>query len=301
VLVSGVAGTGKTSLAAHFVDAVCRSGGRCIYFAFEESPEQIVRNMRSIGIDLDQWTRKDKNLLHFHAARPTASGMEMHLVVMHKLIADFKPQAVVVDPITNFISVGNSLEVKSLLLRLIDFLKSMGITALFTSLTARGESIEQTQVGVSSLIDTWILLRDIESNGERNRGINVVKSRGMAHSNQIREFLLTDRGIQIADIYIGPGGILTGSAKAVQEANDRADRETRQQIAERRRLNSERKRQALEAQIAALRAEFDAEEAEVSATLLQQEQQESRNLNSRLASARIRKTGSSDEHVATEP
>jgi circadian clock protein KaiC len=301
VLVSGIAGTGKTSLAAHFADSVCRRGGRCLYFAFEESPEQIVRNMRSIGIDLEQWTHKEKNLLRFHAARPTASGMEMHLVVMDKMIADFKPQAVVVDPITNFITVGNSLEVKSLLMRLIDFLKSSGITALFTSLTASGEWIEQTDAGVSSLIDTWILLRAIESNGERNRGINVLKSRGMAHSNQIREFLLTNRGIQIADIYLGPGGILTGSAKAVQEAVDRADRETRQQIAERRELNSERKRQALEAQIAALRAEFEAEQAEVSATLLQEEQQESQNLNSRLASARIRKTGTSDEQVATEP
>ncbi len=301
VLVSGIAGTGKSSLAAHFADAICRSGGHCLYFAFEESPEQIVRNMRSIGIDLEQWTHKEKNLLRFHAARPTASGMEMHLVVMHKLIADFKPDAVVVDPITSFVSVGSSLEVKSLLMRLIDFLKSSGITALFTSLTTGDELIEQTNVGVSSLIDTWLLLRAIESNGERNRGINVLKSRGMAHSNQIREFLLTDRGIQIADIYLGPGGILTGSAKAVQEAKDLAAQEAREQTAERRRLNSERKRQALEARIAALRAEFETEEAEVNATLLQEEQEESWNVNSRMASARIRKTGSLNEQLATEP
>jgi circadian clock protein KaiC len=301
VLVSGIAGTGKSSLAAHFANAICRSGGRCLYFAFEESPEQIVRNMRSIGIDLEQWTHKKKNLLRFHAARPTAGGMEMHLVVMHKLIADFKPEAVIVDPITTFVSVGSSLEVKSLLMRLIDFLKSRGITALFTSLTIGGESIEQTDVGVSSLIDTWILLRAIESNGERNRGINVLKSRGMAHSNQIREFLLTDRGIQIAHIYLGPEGILTGSAKAVQEAKDLAAQEARRQTAERKRLNSERKRQALEAHIAALRAEFETEQAEIDAILLQEEQDESRNVNSRMASASIRKTGRSNEQLATEP
>jgi len=292
VLVSGTAGTGKTSLAAHFADAICRSGGSCLYFAFEESPDQIVRNMRSIGIDLEQWL--SKGLLRFHAARPTASGIEMHLVSMHKMIDEFKPQAIIVDPVTNFLTVGDNLEVKSLLMRLIDYLKSSGITAMFTSLTIGEHSIEQTDVAVSSLIDTWILLRAIESNGERNRGLYVLKSRGMAHSNQIREFLLTNRGIHIADIYFGPDGILTGSAKAAQEAKDRVAQEAMRHSAERKLLNIERKREALEAHIAALRADFDAEQDEVNAAILQEEHQGSQDLNSRMASARTRKTGDSN-------
>ena len=286
VLVSGTAGTGKTSLAAHFADATCRGGQRCLYFAFEESPQQMVRNMRSIGIDLQQWM--DKGLLQFHAARPTANGMEMHLVIMHKLIADFKPAAVIVDPVTNFIAVGSTLEVKGLLLRLMDLLKSLQITALFTSLTSGGDPTDQTDVGVSSLVDTWILLRDLENNGERNRGLYVLKSRGMAHSNQIREFLLTGSGIQLADVYMGPGGVLTGSAKAAQEAKDRVAHEALRRRAERNRLNMERKRAALEAQIAALQAEFEAEQEESNTTIMQEEQTESQGMNSRKAIASIR-------------
>jgi circadian clock protein KaiC len=301
VLVSGTAGTGKTSLAAHFAQAICKSGGRCLYFALEESPEQIVRNMRSIGIDLEQWRHKDKELLRFHASRPTSSGTEMHLVIMHKLIDDFKPAAVIVDPLSNFLSVGNALEVKSLLMRLIDYLKSNGITAMFTSLSGSDRDFEQTDVAVSSLIDAWILLRAIESNGERNRGLYVLKARGMPHSNQVREFLLTDRGIDIADIYVGPGGILTGSAKAVQEEKDRVAQKALRHSADRKRLNIERKREALEAQIAAMRAEFDAEQGELNATLLQEENQESRSLSNRTASAQSRTTGTISDRPEVEP
>jgi circadian clock protein KaiC len=286
ILVTGTAGSGKSSLAAHFANAICKSGARCIYFAFEESPEQILRNMRSIGIDLQQWV--DKGLLRFHAARPTSGGMEMHLVIMHKMINDFKPHAVIVDPITDFVSLGSSLEVKSLLIRLIDFLKMNAITSIFTSLTSGTHTPEQSEATVSSLIDTWILLRVMETNGERNRGLYVLKSRGMSHSNQIREFMLTNRGIQIADIYLGPTGILTGSAKELQEARDREAQEALQQIAERKRKSLERKREALEAHIATLRAEFDAEQEELSASLLYEEQNEKQNLSSRVSSARTR-------------
>lgn len=296
VLLSGTAGTGKTSLAAHFANATCSGGQRCLYFAFEESPRQIVRNMGSIGIDLQQWV--DKGLLRFHAARPTSSGMEMHLVGIHKLISDFKPSAVILDPISNFLAVGSSIEVKALLMRLIDYLKANEITALFTSLTTGGHAPDQTDVGVSSLIDTWILLRDIETNGERNRGLYVLKSRGMAHSRQIREFLLTDRGIQVSDIYLGPGGVLTGSAKAAQVARDRAARETLQEASELKRLKIERKRKVLEAQITALRAEFDAEQAETNMLIQQEEHQESQSVDNRLAIARIRSTGIPEEAPA---
>ncbi len=184
ILVSGMAGTGKSSLAAHFVDAACRRGERCAYFATEESPDLIVRNMRIIGINLGPWVKK--GLLRFDATRPTFHGLEMHLLRMHKLVGETNARVVVVDPITSYISLGDTLEVKSMLSRLIDFFKAHQITAFFTSLTEGGSALEQSEVGISSLMDTWILLRHIESNGERNRGIWVLKSRGMAHSNQIQ-------------------------------------------------------------------------------------------------------------------
>jgi circadian clock protein KaiC len=299
ILVSGTAGTGKTSLAAHFANATCQAGRRCLFFAFEESPKQILRNIRSIGIDLEQWLHRD--LLRFHAARPTSFGMELHLVMMHKLIADFAPSAVIFDPVTDFLTMGNSLEVKSLVMRLIDHLKASGITALFTSLTPGGHALDQTEVGISSLIDTWILLRDIETNGERDRGLYVLKSRGMAHSKQVREFLLTGEGIKIADIYLGPGGVLTGSAKAIQEARDRAAQEARRQSAGRMRLNIERKRKALEAQIAALRAEFETELEEMEAAMQQEEQQEGRSLDSRIVLARDRSLTGANRSRPTGP
>ena len=214
VLVSGTAGTGKTSLAAYFADAACRSGKRCLYFAFEESESQLLRNMRSIGLDLAKWTRK--GLLKVHSSRPEVQGLERHLVEMHKHIEDFKPQAIVVDPMTNLVKVGGRLEVTSMLTRLIDYLKSEKITSLSTSLVTDARAAEAA-AGVSSLMDTWINLQDMESNGERNRGIMIMKSRGMGHSNQVREFNLTDRGLVISDSYLGPSGIVTGSARAARE------------------------------------------------------------------------------------
>jgi circadian clock protein KaiC len=198
ILVSGTAGTGKTSLAAHFVAGACERGERCLYFAFEESRSQIVRNMRSIGIDLEPWERE--GLLMFHAARPTAYGLETHLATMQKLIDEFGPSVAVVDPVTNLTSMGDTSEVHAALIRLIDFLKNEEITSLFTSLSQISTGLEQTVIGISSLMDTWILLRDIELSGERNRGIYVLKSRGMAHSNQIREFRLTENGVVLTDV-----------------------------------------------------------------------------------------------------
>jgi circadian clock protein KaiC len=194
VLVSGTAGTGKTSLAAHFADAACRRGERCLYFAFEESQSQVARNMRSIGLDLSTWS--DRALLRFYATRPTAYGLEMHLATLHKLIVDFKPRVVIVDPITTFLGAGTSSQAEAMLMRLIDFLKARQITGLFTSLTHTGHATEASQVAVSSLIDTWLLLRDLEAGGQRKRGLQVLKSRGMSHSNEVREFRLTDKGLQ---------------------------------------------------------------------------------------------------------
>ena len=260
MLVTGTAGTGKSSLAAHFVDAACRRGERCLYFAFEESESQIVRNMRSLGLDLARWV--EQGLLRFHASRPSGYGLEMHLVVIHKLVGAFDPRVVIIDPITTFVGSGSSGETEAMVMRLVDFLKSKGITAVINSL-AHGTSLEASEVAVSSMIDTWLYLRDIELGGERNRGINVVKSRGMAHSNQIREFLLTDHGVELTDVYVGPEGVLTGSMRQAQEAREKAAALSRQQVIDQRRREIDRKRRALEEQINAQRAQLEAEQEEM--------------------------------------
>lgn len=216
VLVSGTAGTGKSSLAAHFAEAACRRGERCLYFAFEESPDQIARNMGSIGIDLAPWIRRD--LLRIHARRPTALGLEAHLVAMHRLIEEWRPRVVVVDPVTNMIAVGSETEVKAMLARLIDFMKLRQITALFTSLTEGGGAAERTDLGVSSLMDVWMLVGNPESNGERNRTIQIVKARGMAHSNQVREFVMTGHGLTLVDISRrADGSVAIGSARGAEQ------------------------------------------------------------------------------------
>jgi circadian clock protein KaiC len=260
VLASGTAGTGKTSLASQFAESACKKRKRVLFFTFEESPEQLVRNMRSIGIDLAPWMKK--GLLQFHAARPTHCGLETHLATSIKLIENFAPDVVVLDPINAFVMGENQRDVKTMLLRLVDYLKMKGITAFFTSLTAGDGAVEITDVYVSSLIDTWLLLRDIEIGGERNRGLYVLKSRGMEHSNQIREFRLTDQGIELLDVYVGPGGVLTGSARLSQEAEDDAVQSLQLQDIVRKQVALERKREAMEAQIVLLRSEFEAEKSE---------------------------------------
>ncbi len=259
VLVSGTAGTGKTSLAAQFVEAACKRGEKVLYFAFEESPSQFMRNMSSIGIHLDQWVKK--GLLHFHATRPTFHGLEQHLTTTIKLINKVKPQIVVLDPIDAFVMGTNQTEVKTMLLRLVDFLKMNNITAFFASLSTAGDVQELTDMAISSLIDTWLLLRDIEIGGERNRGLYILKSRGMSHSNQIREFLLTDHGIELLDVYVGPEGVLTGSARLSQEAKNDSERLMQQQEIERKQSEIELKRAALDAQIIVLKSEFKEEES----------------------------------------
>jgi len=261
ILISGTAGTGKSSFSAKFVEAACRRGERCFYFSFEESPSQIVRNMASIGIDLATPIRK--GLLRFHTSRPTIYGLETHLITFHNLIREFKPQVVVVDPVSNLTAVGTSAEVKSILTRLFDYLKMEHVTALLTDLMHFGGSLEKTNEEISSLIDTWILLRDIEISGERNRGLHILKSRGMAHSNQIREVRLSGEGIDLIDVYLGPAGVLTGSARAAQEAKEKAETVLQRSDLDRKLREQERKRQALEARIEALRAEFAAESEEL--------------------------------------
>jgi len=272
VLVSGTAGSGKSTLAAHFAQQTCRGGERCLYVAFEESAAQAMRNMRSVGLDLQRQARR--GLLRFEAWRPTQSGLEMHLLQIHKLVEQHNPAAVIIDPLTSLM-VGNINQTHSMLMRLIDFLKTRGITGFFTALTSgRNKEIEETDVGISSLIDTWIFARDVESNGERNRCIHVLKSRGMANSNQVREFLMSKDGIRLLPVYVGGGAVLTGSARLSQEARERAEGVLRQQTKEEQRRSLEGKRNALEAQIEAMRSEFAQEEARISVAAKQDDQRE---------------------------
>jgi circadian clock protein KaiC len=261
ILVTGTAGTGKSTLAAHFAAATCRRGERCLYFAFEESQDQIIRNMRTVGLDLEPCVKK--GLLHFFAARPSLHGLEMHLAVMHKHVRELKPRAVVIDPISNFATAGEERDVHAMLIRLVDFLKMEGITTFFTNLTSGNMAREVTDMGISSVMDSWILVRDIELGGERNRGIYVLKSRGMAHSNQIREFVITKHGLDLIDVYTGAEGVLTGSARLAQEAKERADKMVRDQEMQRRQDELDRKRAALDAKVAAIRAEYEAERERV--------------------------------------
>jgi circadian clock protein KaiC len=290
ILVSGTAGTGKSSIAVHFADATCRRGERCLYFAMEESPGQILRNMLSIGLDLGQWV--ESGLMQIHASRPTLFGLEMHLATLFRGVLEFAPSVVIVDPLSNLSAIGSSNEVMATLLRLVDFLKSRDITALFTSLTANGDLETETHLGVSSLMDTWISLRNLESNGERNRGLYVLKSRGMSHSNQIREFLLTDGGVELVDVYVGTEGVLTGSARLNQEARGRAAAAARQEELEELKRRLERRRSAVEAQIAVLRAELAAEEEEVGKQLRGAARQDQELATNRSALATARKADS---------
>jgi circadian clock protein KaiC len=289
VMVTGTAGTGKTSLAAHLVDAACRRGEASLFFSFEESQEQILRNMRTIGIDLARWVKK--GLLHIHATRPTTFGLETHLVEVHQLIDQYQPQVVVLDPLSSLVSPEsqNSNDLTNMLLRVIDRLKQLGITGFFTSLTSGGQTLEATELNVSSLVDTWLLLRDIESDGERNRVLYVLKSRGMAHSNQLREFLMTKNGVELREAYLGPAGVLTGSARVAQEAREREEQTRLQRENADRQTAVTRKLRSAEAQIAALEADKAAAERELKAILGEGQDRIDSSLQQRAEMARSRK------------
>ncbi len=293
ILVSGTAGTGKTSIAAYFANQACTEGKRCIYFAFEESPRQIVRNMKSISVDLDKHVKK--GLLQFHASRPTLYGLEMHLVAIYKMIKKFKPEVVILDPITNLITVGSVSEVKSMLIRLIDFLQEEQITVLFTALSLNNIVNEQTDEGVSSLVDAWLLVRDIEFNGERNRGMYIMKSRGMKHSNQVREFVITDSGLDLVEVYLGPDGILTGSAREAQMIKEETGVALHDYAITAKDREINRKRRVLEAKISGLQTEFESVEEELNKIYLQEELRKEVIEKTRQEMTRIRKGESADE------
>ncbi len=289
ILISGTAGTGKSTISANFAAATCARGERCLYFAFEESPDQIVRNMRSVGLDLQK--HLDEKLLRIEATRSATYGLETHLARMHAIIREFEPSSVILDPVSNFTNAGQRAEAEAMLSRMVDFLKSRGATAMFTNLTTAGGTTESTEIGLSSIVDTWILLRNIELGGERNRGIYVLKSRGMAHSNQIREFVLTSNGVDLLDVYVGPEGVLTGSMRIAQESREAAVEAARATEAAQRQRASERRQAALIAQIAALTSDLEAERAE----LAKSTKSEAARLESRIAECeRISKIRHSD-------
>jgi len=261
ILLTGTPGTGKTIVSANFAQAAARRGERVLFFSFEESPAQIIRNMHSIGLRLEPLVRQ--GLLRFHSARPSLYGLEMHLATMFKEIATFKPHVVIIDPITSLMGSGTDSEGKGMVTRLIDFLKASQVTSLFTSLTQGGHALQQSEAAMSSLMDSWILLQDFEGNGERNRVLYVLKARGMAHSNQIREFLISDRGIDVVDAYIGASGVLTGSARVAQSSLEKAAVLAGQQEADRLKREVERKRAAIDRQISGLRSDYESESAEL--------------------------------------
>jgi circadian clock protein KaiC len=272
MLVSGTAGTGKTSVALHLAAATCRRGEKCLFLASEESKNQVIRNGRSIGIDLGKWVKK--GLLRFHSSRPTFYGLEMHLVSIHKIVNEMSPKVVIFDPISNLTSIGSTAEIQNMLMRLLDFLKSRGTTSLCTSLTHGSGPIEMTDVWVSSIMDTWLLLRDNEYGGERTRMMYILKSRGMAHSNQVREFIITDKGIDLVNVYVGAGTVYTGVARVVQELKEHAEAIARAQESERLKKELDRNRRIMEAKIMELRAEFDSKEEGLKNEILLREAKE---------------------------
>ncbi|HEX8270424.1 MAG TPA: circadian clock protein KaiC [Flavobacterium sp.] len=264
ILISGTAGTAKTTIASYFALAQCQNNERTVFFAFEESPQQLIRNMQTIGIDLAKYVKS--GLLQIHSTRPSLNGLELHLLTLRKLIRDFKPTTIIIDPISNLITVGSEHEVRSMLVRLIDMLKLHNITAFFTSLNPQNDPLsgKLPDDSVSSLVDTWITVRDIEGRGERNRGIYIIKSRGMGHSNKVREFVIASTGIQILDVELGPEGILTGAARLANEITKKTTKLKLETELNRKDREIERKRKVLEANIEALRNEFESVQEELS-------------------------------------
>ncbi|MGM0539278.1 MAG: circadian clock protein KaiC [Thermodesulfobacteriota bacterium] len=276
ILFSGTSGTGKSSLNASFVDAACARGEKALYISYEESRAQIMRNMESIGIDLQKWYTN--GLLSFHTVRVTTYGLEEHFFVVKELIEQDLPDVVVIDPVSNLLQMGSPEEVKNLLTRLIDLLKSQGITTVVTELITDGTPTEGTNTDVSSLMDAWILLRAVENSGERNRVLYVLKSRGMSHSHQVREFVLSDAGISLMDVYAGPAGLITGTARYTQEAQEEAEHKRRLEEIERKRKDLERKRRIREAKLKEIEAQFQSEEEELELAIREDEEEEEKYL-----------------------
>ncbi len=288
ILVAGTAGSGKTTIAAHFAEAACRRGERCIYFAFEESSSQIIRNMKSVGINFDPMIKKD--VFKFQNNRPQLLGLEAHLLNMHSLVDEYQPSVIVVDPITAIAEVGDKKEVRSMLMRLIDYFKYKKITAIYTSLAHAGDTLEKSEVDISSLMDTWIQLRELESGAERNRVMYILKSRGMAHSNQLREFQITSSGVNLIDVYLGTDGkLITGSSRIVQDEIDTAEKIKRGQEIDKKKRQLTVLKKEMESQNEMMRTKLEAEESELNKIIEEAELRESVFLNNRNKMAKKRR------------
>ena len=286
ILITGMAGMGKSTIAAHFAAATCLRGERCLYVAFEEAPQQILRNMRSVNLDLEPYLQG--GLLKIQALRPTAHSLELHLVQIHSWLNAFKPTTIVFDPISNLTFIGTLLQTRSFFMRLIDYLKAQQITVLMTNLIASGMPMKHTEIGISSLMDSWLEVRAVENNGERNRLLQLLKSRGMGHSNQVREFRLTDLGIDLVDVYLGQNQVLAGTARAAQESADRQAHLERQQQLVRRRREIEKQRKITQDQIATLQMQMEAESAELDYLLQEKNLYEADFFQDQQAMARLR-------------
>ncbi|NUN66007.1 circadian clock protein KaiC [Pseudanabaena biceps] len=295
ILITGMAGTGKTTLAGYFAASTCDRGERCLYLATEEAPQQILRNQRSIGLDLKHYI--DEGLLRFEAVRPAAYGLEMRLIKIHAWVKEFQPSSVIIDPMSNLATSSTQSQAKSFLMRLIDLFKSQQITVLFTNLLQGGSPSEHTEIGVSSLMDTWIELRTTETNGERNRTLCIVKSRGMRHSNQVREFLFASQGIELMDVYLGEGGYLTGTARLAKQTKVESDKISREQGFGRKKRLFEYQKALVQAQIKALEIQLAADQAELDMFDQQEEESQQVLIENRDSIAELRKADLTDLEI----
>ncbi|NQE32900.1 circadian clock protein KaiC [Microcoleus asticus] len=288
ILVTGRAGTGKTTLAAYFAQATCLRGERCLYLATEESPQQILRNLNSIGLDLAPYV--EQGLLQFDAVRPTNYNLEMRLFKIHRWVKEFQPSTIVIDPMSNLILSGSFMQTKSFFMRLIDYLKSKQITVFLTDLTPgdTDRDYEQTEMGVSSLMDTWLELQTLKVNGERNRILYVLKSRGMMHSNQVREFVLTNQGVNLVEVYLGDGKVLTGTQRINQSLEEQSATRKRRQSFELKKRECEREKHLIQAQIEALQMQLTNRDEEFTLLIEEEEEYQKTVLDNRTSIGRLR-------------
>lgn len=292
ILVTGMAGTGKTTLAGFFASATCDRGERCLYLAMEEAPQQILRNQRSVGLNLTHHV--ENGLLRFESVRPTAYGLEMRLLTIQSWIKEFQPSSIVIDPMSNLVTSGTVNQTKNFLMRLIDILKSQQITVFFTNLLQGGSPFEHTELGTSSLMDTWLELRTTETNGERNRTLYILKSRGMHHSNQVREFILTSDGIELVDVYLGQNNFLTGTARVAQQSQEKLAQLNRKQEFDRKKLRLEQQQSLVQAQIKALEIQLAIEQAELEMFSQQEETAQQVLTDSKVQMSTLRKADQTD-------
>ncbi|MEG4856186.1 circadian clock protein KaiC [Microcoleus sp. K1-B6] len=288
ILVTGRAGTGKTTLANYFAHASCVRGERCLYLATEESPQQIIRNLSSIGLNLASYV--EQGLLQFDAVRPTNYNLEMRLFKIHRWVQEFQPRTIIIDPMSNLVLSGSLIQTKNFFMRLIDYLKSKQITVFMTNLTAgdADHDHEQTEVGVSSLMDTWLELQTIKVNGERNRIIYALKSRGMMHSNQVREFIVTNQGVKLVEVYLGDGKVLTGTERLNQEIKEESAAKKRRHNFEQKKREYEQEKKIVQAQINALQMQLLNRDAELDLLLEEQQEEEKAVLEHRTFMGRLR-------------